>query len=74
MTMPNELISFRFEKKTFNSETYIEIMSENAVPIMKLNYNGLFYFQQDNARPNISSQTKNGITTYSPDLNIVKDL
>jgi len=84
MVMPNGLLAYRILKGNFNSENYLEILQEMAVPMMKLNYGSNFYFQQDNSPvhkskliTNFFQYSKLAVIEWppkSPDLNIVEDI
>lgn len=83
MTMPNGLMSFKVVKGNMNSDGYIKLLSESAVPMTKLNYGENWWFQEDNASVHKSKKVKefmkkSGISVLewpakSPDLNIVED-
>ena len=83
MVMPNGLMTFRVVKGNLNSNGYIQILKECAVPISKLNYVDDFILQEDNASVHKSKETKkfmrdNKINILdwparSPDINIVED-
>ena len=83
MTMPNGLLSFKVIRGNLNSDGYINLLSENAVPIIKLNYGVNWCLQKDNSPVHKSRKVKDFIKksgfsvlqwpARSPDLNIVED-
>jgi len=83
MTMPNGLLSFKVITGKMNSDGYIKMLSESAVPVIKLNYWQNWYLQEDNSPVHKSKKVKDfleksRISTLewpakSPDLNIVED-
>ena len=84
MCLPNGLLCFRTITSHFKSCDYIDLLRKTAVPIMKLNICGKFYFQQDNAPIHTAINTKQFMKeshinvvewpAKSPDLNIVEDI
>ena len=84
MILPNGLLSYSIMKGHQNSEKYMAIIKERAVPIIKLNVKDDFIFQQDNCPIHVSRYSKKnfeecGITTldwppYSPELNIIENI
>jgi len=83
MTMPNGLLSFKVVKGNMNSDGYIRLLSESAVPMIKLNYGENWCFQEDNSSVHKSKKVKEFMRNSSisvlewparsPDLNIVED-
>ena len=84
MILPNGLLSFRLMQGNQNSESYIKIIAESALPIIKLNMKQDFIFQQDNCPIHKSKITmkyfrNNNVNIlpwapYSPDLNIIENV
>jgi len=84
MCMPNGLLAFRILNGTFNSDNYIKLLSEMAVPILKINYGTNFYYQEDNSPVHKSQKVRKYMTdsgikvikwpSRSPDLNIVENI
>ena len=82
--MPNGLLVFGFVTETLNSDKYIQVLSEIAVLISRINYGTNFYFQESISRVHNSKKVKkfmedSGIKVIkwlsrSPDLNIVEDI
>jgi len=83
MAMPNGLLFFNLITGNPNSDKYVEHLSKNVVPIIKLNYGGNWYLQQDNAPAHKSRKVQDFFTILrisvlewperSPYLNIVED-
>ena len=83
MAMPNGLLSFRVIEGILNSDKYINLLQNYAVPTIKLNYEHNFWFQEDNASVHKSKKVKAFMDQQeisilewpakSPDLNIVED-
>lgn len=84
MILPNGLLSFHMISGKFKSADYITLLKTFVVPIMKVNVNADFYFQQDNCTVHKAKIVKeylesSNISTIkwpsrSPDLNIVEDV
>lgn len=84
MLLPNGLLSYRIMNGKQNSESYIQIIRESALPILKLNYSHKMTFQQDNAPIHSSKTSKKffndlGIellpwAPYSPDINLIENV
>jgi len=83
MAMPNGLLSFKVITGNLNSDGYIKLLSESAVPLIKLNYGENWYLQEDNSPVHKSRKVKDFMEksrisvldwpARSPDLNIVED-
>ena len=84
MAFPNGLLSFKIIKGKLNSSGYINMLKNNILPIIKLNYGNEFYYQEDNSPVHKAKVVKqfmidSGISVLewpakSPDLNIVEDI
>ena len=83
MAMPNGLLSFNLITGNLNSDKYVEHLSKNVVPIIKLNYGENWYLLQDNSPAHKSRKVQDFFTNSrisvlewparSQDLNIVED-
>lgn len=84
MILPIGLISYCIMRGKQNSEKYMQVIKEKAIPIIKLNMGNNFVFQQDNCPIHVSKYSKSkfselGIKSiewppYSPDLNIIENI
>lgn len=84
MIMPNGLLSYKIMMGKQNSQKYISILENYALPIIRLNYEKDVIFQQDNCPIHVSKETKNFIKNqnirflnwppYSPDINIIENV
>lgn len=84
MALPNGLLSYRIVEGTFNSNTYLSLLKETVVPMLKLNYGDNCYFQDDNCSVHRAKIVKEFIKSCklktinwpskSPDINIVEDI
>ena len=54
MVFPNGLVTLKIVESRFNSQKYISMLTNFAVPIMKLNFKE-FNFVQDNAKIHTSN-------------------
>lgn len=81
--MPNGLVTVKIIGKRFNSENYIKLMKDFALPIMKLNYKDMV-FAQDNSSIHTSKKVTNFLKTErvkvlqwpskSPDINLIENI
>lgn len=84
MVLCNGLFSFEIMRGKQNTKKYIDIVEHKAVPIIKLNMQGQFIYQQDNCPIHVSKEAQNFFRKenidclkwppYSPDLNIVENI
>ena len=84
MVLPSGFLSYSIMKGNQNSDKYIEIISNRALPIIKLEMGTDFIFQQDNCPIHVSKKSKeyfkkSGIQLLdwppnSPDLNIIENI
>ena len=84
MIFPNGLLSFHIINGKFQSSDYLTLLKNFVVPIIKVNVQSDFYFQQDNCAVHKAkivyevhkSKSISTITwpSRSPDLNIVEDV
>ena len=58
MAMPNGLLSFKVIQGNLNADGYIKLLSDSAVPIIKLNYGVNWYLQEDNSPVHKSRKVK----------------
>ena len=82
--MLNDLLAYRILIRTFNSDKYIQLLSQMIVLIMKLNFGIDFYYQEDISRVHkikkVQTFMQNSIIKVvnfpfrSPDLNIVEGI
>jgi len=83
MVMPSELITLKTMTGKQNTETYISLFKDFAVPIMKLNFQQGYIVAHDNCSIHISRKFKEYANTQSleflewtamsPDLNIMEN-
>ena len=84
MTLPSGLLSFKVISEKFNSDTYIQMLINSVVPILKLNFEENFWLQEDNSPVHKSAKVKEfkrktsinilPWSAISSDLNIVEDV
>lgn len=84
MVLPNGLFSYRIMRGKQNSEKFITMFHDYALPIIKLNLKDHFILQQDNCPIHVSKQSRNYFEKskiellpwppYSPDLNIIENI
>ena len=84
MILPNDLLSFQILNRDFKSLTYIDLLSQTIVIIIKFNYRQSFWFEQDNSRIYTARIVKEFMTDIhfsmlschgqSSDLNIMKNI
>ena len=84
MLMPNGFLSYRIMNGKQNSESYIKIIKESALPILKLNYPDMKTFQQDNFTLHCSKSARKFFdesnmivlpwAPYSPDINLIENV
>ena len=84
MIMPNGLFSYEIMKGNQNSMKYIDIVSQKAIPIIKVNMGNNFIFQHDNCPIHTSKKTQEYFESetiqvlhwppYSPDINIIENI
>ena len=82
--MSNGLLGYRIIKDTLDSKHYINYLKKSLIPIMKLNYNDDYIFQDDNASVHRAKIVKKFISDNeikvitwppkSPDINIVENI
>ena len=83
MALPNGLLAHRIYRGMFNSEKYIDLLSNRMLSVMGLNLR-TFVLQADNSRIHTAKKVKAFLEKhqiqsmiwppYSPDLNIVEDI
>ena len=61
MAMPNGLLSFKVIHGNLNADGYTKLLSDRAVPIIKLNYGVNWYLQKDNSHVHKSRKVKDFI-------------
>jgi len=84
MVLPNGLLTFRLLQRDFKSKQYIDLLSETIVPICKLNYGNMYWFQQDNSRIHTAKIVKKWMDdacfpvidwpARSPDINLMENV
>lgn len=84
MILPNGLITIKEINGTLNSEKYIDLLHNFAVPYMKLNCAPNFNFIQDNCSSHVSKKSKQFLEAQSfrtikwpvksPDINIIENV
>lgn len=84
MVLPNGLVSHKIIRGKFKAVNYIDLLKQQAIPIMKLNFHDEFVFQEDNSMVHKAHIVKkfferSGIEVLnwpakSPDINIAEDI
>lgn len=84
MVMPNGLLCHKVIQGKFKSHDYINLLKQTVVPIVKLNFENNFYFQEDNCMVHKAKDVKDfwkrsnikvlEWPAKSPDLNITEDI
>ena len=59
MVMPNGLVSHTIIRGKFKAVNYIDLLKQQAIPIMKLNFHDEFVFQEDNSMVHTAHIVKN---------------
>ena len=49
MVLPNGLVSHKIISSKFKAVNYIDLLKQQAIPIMKLNFHDEFVFQEENS-------------------------